>query len=227
MVRPNCSRTLAYSTAMSSAAQLTPTASAEARIRKTVRALRAAPRSTRSAVHRDAAQCHRADAAGGVQGVERGDRDASAATVDDHHVLTGDEHQDVGVRGAQHGGALAGDDQVGSHRDGSRHAEGGDGAPVGQTGKQLRANGVRCAAVDHHRGRHAGQERARAQLAALRPRAPRPVRPGRNRTRRSPRRSPDPVQPRSVAADQMSVGMAGPDRRASPGPAAGVLKRVS
>ena len=48
MVRPNCSRTLAYSTAISRAAQLTPTASADARIRNTVRALRAAPRSTRS-----------------------------------------------------------------------------------------------------------------------------------------------------------------------------------
>ena len=48
MVRPNCSRTLAYSTAMSRAAQLTPTAWADAKIRNTVRALRAAPRSTRS-----------------------------------------------------------------------------------------------------------------------------------------------------------------------------------
>ncbi len=48
MVRPNCSRTFAYSTAISSVAQLTPTASADARIRNTVRALRAAPRSTRS-----------------------------------------------------------------------------------------------------------------------------------------------------------------------------------
>ena len=42
IVLPNCSRTFAYSTAISIAAQLTPTASAEARIRKTVRARRAA-----------------------------------------------------------------------------------------------------------------------------------------------------------------------------------------
>ena len=49
MVRPNCSRTFAYSTAMSSVAQLTPTASAAARVRNTVLALRAAPRSSRSA----------------------------------------------------------------------------------------------------------------------------------------------------------------------------------
>src|SRR6201991_4207507 len=48
IVRPNCSRTLAYSTAISSVAQLTPTASADARIRNTVQALRAAPRSTRA-----------------------------------------------------------------------------------------------------------------------------------------------------------------------------------
>ena len=50
MVRPNCSRTLAYSTAISNAAQLIPTASADARMRNTVRARRAAPRSTRSSV---------------------------------------------------------------------------------------------------------------------------------------------------------------------------------
>ena len=49
MVRPNCSRTLAYSTAMSRQAQLMPTDSAAARMRNTVRACRAAPRNTRSA----------------------------------------------------------------------------------------------------------------------------------------------------------------------------------
>src|SRR6476659_3840315 len=129
MVRPNCARTLAYSTAMSRAAQLTPTASADARIRNTVSALRAAPRSTRSPS--TVAQRDRPDAAGGVQGVQCRDRHTVGPRVDDDDVLARGDHQHIGVRRPQYGGAFAGDDQVRTDRDLDRQGERTDRAPVG------------------------------------------------------------------------------------------------
>ena len=85
--------------------------------------------------HRHAAQRDRPDAAGGVQRVQRGDRDTVGRRVDDDDVLTGDDHQHIGVRRAQHGRALAGDDQVRADRDAARQAKRTDRTAIGEARK--------------------------------------------------------------------------------------------
>ena len=73
--------------------------------------------------HGHPAQCHRAQAAGGVQGIQCGDGDAVGGRVDDHEIVAGGQDQQVGVGRAQYGGVLAGGDEVGAHGHGSGHAE--------------------------------------------------------------------------------------------------------
>ena len=135
MVLPNCSRTLAYSTAISRQAQLTPTASADARIRNTVRARRAAPRKHPVLGHRHATQCHRPDGAGGVEGVQRVDRDAFGGRVDDDHVVTRDEHQHICVGRTENRWAFTGDDQIRTDGHTAGQAERTDLRAVGKSRK--------------------------------------------------------------------------------------------
>ena len=137
-------------------------------MRNTVRALRAAPRSTRSSATGDVAQGDRPDAARGVQRVQRGDGDAVGRRVDDHDVVAGDQHEHRRVGSAEHRGTLARHHQVGADDHVTGQAERADDGSVGQARKQLRPNAIGPAAVDHHRGGHGRQERAGAQLAALR-----------------------------------------------------------
>jgi hypothetical protein len=68
---------------------------------------------------------------------------------------------------AQHGGALAGERQIRTDGDAARQPEGAHATAVGEPWKQLRSKGIRCAAIDDHRGRHARQERAGTQFASL------------------------------------------------------------
>ena len=116
---------------------------------------------------RHAAQRDRPDAAGGVQRVQRGDGDTVGRGVDDDDVLTGRDHQNIGVRRPQHGRALAGDNQVRTDRHAAGQGERANRAAIGQPRKQLRTNGIRRAAVDHHGGRHGREERPGGKLAAL------------------------------------------------------------
>ncbi len=92
----------------------------------------------------------------------------SASALDDYDVLTRGDHQDRGIGCAQHGGALAGDDEIGADCHIARQRERADGGPIGQSGKNLRAKRIRCAAIDHKRRRHTRKERAGAQFSALR-----------------------------------------------------------
>ena len=135
MVLPNCSRTLAYSTAISRLAQLTPTASADARIRNTVRARRAAPRKHPVLGDRDAAQCHRPDGARGVQGFQRVHRDAFGGGVDDDHVVTRDEHQHICVGRTENRWAFPGDNQIRADDHIAGQTERADRCAVGQARK--------------------------------------------------------------------------------------------
>ena len=190
MVRPNCSRTLAYSTAISRAAQLTPTASADARIRNTVRALRAAPRSTRS----PSTVTPRSATDPTLRVVSR---ESSAVIVTPSaraSTMTTSSPAAITSTSASGAASTAGLSPVTTRSEPivtlPDRAERTDRAPVGQSRKQLRANGIGCAAVDHHRRRDGGQERARATVRGLGPRAPPPIRRGRIRNHRAPRRAP-------------------------------------
>ncbi len=117
---------------------------------------------------RDAAQCDRSDAASGVHRLQRGDGDPFGVSVDDHHILTCGDHQDRGIGRPKHRGALARDDEIGADAHIARQRKCADGGPIGQPGKDLRAKRIRCAPIDHQRRRHARQEGAGAQFAALR-----------------------------------------------------------
>ncbi len=101
-----------------------------------------------------------------VEGVERGHRDAVGSGVDDDDVLAGDQHQERCVRCGEHRGGFAGGDVIRIHRESARHAQRCDRLTAGQTREKVRPNGFRRTPVDHHRGRHAGQERAGGELAA-------------------------------------------------------------
>jgi hypothetical protein len=115
----------------------------------------------------DVAQCDRSDAAGGVQRRQRGHRDAVGIGVDQHDVVSGHDRQHGRIRSAQHGRALTGDHQVRADGDAARQAKRAHHTAIGESRKKLRANRIGRAAVDHHRGRHGGQEGAGAQLTAL------------------------------------------------------------
>ena len=135
IVLPNCSRTFAYSTAISRLAQLTPTASADARIRNTVRACRAAPAQHPVVGHGDAAQRNRTDAARGVKGLKCSDRNAIGVGVDDHHIVTRGEHQHVRVGRAENRGTLPGNHQVRTDDDAAGQSERAHRGAVGEPRK--------------------------------------------------------------------------------------------
>ena len=59
----------------------------------------------------------------------------SAFGVDEDDVLAGGDHQHVGVRRAQHGGAFTGDDEVRADRDVARQGQRADRAAVGEPWK--------------------------------------------------------------------------------------------
>ena len=115
----------------------------------------------------DVTKSHRSDGAGGVEGVQCGDGDAFGARVDDHHIVARDERKHIGIGCTENRGAFPGNDQVRADDHAAGQAERRDRGPVGQARKQLRAKRIRCASVNHHRGRHRRQKRSRAQLPAL------------------------------------------------------------
>jgi hypothetical protein len=89
--------------------------------------------------HGHAVQHHRPDAARGVQTLKRGHRYPGRrrlrAGVDDHDILAGDQHEQSGVRGAQHGGAFARHNMVRTYGHAARHAEGRECLTGGQAGE--------------------------------------------------------------------------------------------
>ncbi len=195
MVLPNCSRTLAYSTAISRLAQATPTASAEARMRNTVR------RAARSAAQhpvladRHAAQRHRSDAAGGVESLQRRDRDAVGRGVDDHDVVTGDQHQHLGIGCAEHRGAFPCDVEVRADDHAPGQSERADCRAVGQSRKQFGAKRNRTRSGRSPARPPRSAETVPGSTRGRGPPGQPPARRARTPNRRAPRRWRGPASP--------------------------------
>ena len=113
MVRPNCSRTLAYSTAVSTQSVAPPTASAANSARAQASASAAAP--TRMSAPDHTVEHHPPGPARQIEAGRCLDRHTVTRPVDQQHVLTRGDQQQVGQTRAEHHTGVTGGDPAG-HR---------------------------------------------------------------------------------------------------------------
>ncbi len=119
----------------------------------------------------------------------------SAVGVDDHHVVTRDEHQHVGVGCTEHRRALPGDDRDPSRRRRCRTGRVRRPSCRRPARKQLGAKRIGRAPVDHHARRPPSAGTVPGSTRGLGPPARSPVPQARSPNRRAPRRWPAPASP--------------------------------
>ena len=167
MVRPNCTRSWAYSTAESTQAAMPPTASAAPRVRARARARVAAPPRTLSGLEVEPVARHGDGATGRIEvRVRRSRARPERAGLDDDDVIAHPQHEEVGRRPAQDRPGVAVQRACRTRVRSSRtQAERGGRGAVGQPGQQTLALLVGAALVDDGRGQHRGQEGPGRHLA--------------------------------------------------------------
>ena len=101
MVRPNCWRTLAYSTAASTQSAAPPTASAASNVRARASADSRAPRQDVVGGHGHVLQPDPSGAPGRIEVLGHLHRHAGAIALQHQHVVTGGDQQQLGQPGAQ------------------------------------------------------------------------------------------------------------------------------